>query len=224
MLVCKNLKKIFVEGNESICILDDINFNISKGETVSIIGSSGSGKSTLLHVLSSLEKADSGEILLDDSLITSLTENELCDIRLNKIGFIYQFHHLIKELNVKENIALPLIIKGEDVDDIESKTNDIIDQVGLSERKNYQIDKLSGGERQRVAIARAVVHKPKIIFADEPTGNLDKVNANNIFSLLKDLVNYNQSSLIMATHDLDIAVLLDKKYSIQNGDLIKIKD
>lgn len=224
MLVCKNLKKIFVEGNESICILDDINFNISKGETVSIIGSSGSGKSTLLHVLSSLEKADSGEILLDDSLITSLTENELCDIRLNKIGFIYQFHHLIKELNVKENIALPLIIKGEDVDDIESKTNDIIDQVGLSERKNYQIDKLSGGERQRVAIARAVVHKPKIIFADEPTGNLDKVNANNIFSLLRDLVNYNQSSLIMATHDLDIAVLLDKKYSIQNGDLIKIKD
>ena len=224
MLVCKNLKKIFVEGNESICILDDINFNISKGETVSIIGSSGSGKSTLLHVLSSLEKADSGEILLDDSLITSLTENELCAIRLNKIGFIYQFHHLIKELNVKENIALPLIIKGEDVDDIESKTNDIIDQVGLSERKNYQIDKLSGGERQRVAIARAVVHKPKIIFADEPTGNLDKVNANNIFSLLKDLVNYNQSSLIMATHDLDIAELLDKKYSIQNGDLIKIKD
>lgn len=224
MLVCKNLKKIFVEGNESICILDDINFNISKGETVSIIGSSGSGKSTLLHVLSSLEKADSGEILLDDSLITSLTENELCAIRLNKIGFIYQFHHLIKELNVKENIALPLIIKGEDVDDIESKTNDIIDQVGLSERKNYQIDKLSGGERQRVAIARAVVHKPKIIFADEPTGNLDKVNANNIFSLLRDLVNYNQSSLIMATHDLDIAVLLDKKYSIQNGDLIKIKD
>lgn len=224
MLVCKNLKKIFVEGNESICILDDINFNISKGETVSIIGSSGSGKSTLLHVLSSLEKADSGEILLDDSLITSLTENELCAIRLNKIGFIYQFHHLIKELNVKENIALPLIIKGEDVDDIESKTNDIIDQVGLSERKNYQIDKLSGGERQRVAIARAVVHKPKIIFADEPTGNLDKVNANNIFSLLRDLVNYNQSSLIMATHDLDIAVLLDKKYSIQNGDLIRIKD
>jgi len=224
MLVCKNLKKIFVEGNESICILDDVNFNISKSETVSIIGSSGSGKSTLLHVLSSLEKADSGEILLDDSLITSLTENELCAIRLNKIGFIYQFHHLIKELNVKENIALPLIIKGEDVDDIESKTNDIIDQVGLSERKNYQIDKLSGGERQRVAIARAVAHKPKIIFADEPTGNLDKVNANNIFSLLKDLVNYNQSSLIMATHDLDIAELLDKKYSIQNGDLIKIKD
>ena len=224
MLVCKNLKKMFAEGNESICILDDINFKISKGETVSIIGSSGSGKSTLLHVLSSLEKADSGEILLDDSLISSLTENELCDIRLNKIGFIYQFHHLIKELNVKENIALPLIIKGENVDDIESKTNDIINQVGLYERKNYQIDKLSGGERQRVAIARAVVHKPKIIFADEPTGNLDKVNANNIFSLLKDLVNYNQSSLIMATHDLDIAVLLDKKYSIQNGDLIKIKD
>jgi len=224
MLVCKNLKKIFLEGNELICILDDINFNISKGETVSITGSSGSGKSTLLHVLSSLEKADAGEILLDGNLITSLTENELCDIRLNKIGFIYQFHHLIKELNVKENIALPLIMKGEDVVDIESKTNDIIEQVGLSDRKNYQIDKLSGGERQRVAIARAVVHKPKIIFADEPTGNLDKINANNIFSLLKDLVNYNQSSLIMATHDLDIAVLLDKKYSIQNGDLIKIKD
>ncbi len=224
MLVCKNLKKIFTEGNESICILDDISFDISEGETVSIIGSSGSGKSTLLHVLSCLEKVNSGEILLEGSLLTSLTENELCDIRLNKIGFIYQFHHLIKELNVKENIALPLIIQGEDEAIIEKKTNDIIEQVGLFQRKYYQIDKLSGGERQRVAIARAVVHKPKIIFADEPTGNLDKINANNIFSLLKDLVNYNQSSLIMATHDLNIASLLDKKYSILNGDLINLKD
>jgi len=224
MLICKNLKKIFTEGNESICVLNNINFDVSKGETVSIIGSSGSGKSTLLQVLSSLEKSDSGEILFDGCLLTSLTEQELCDIRLNKIGFIYQFHHLIKELNVKENIALPLIIKGEDVEQIAMKTDDIIEQVGLSKRTNYQIDKLSGGERQRVAIARAIVHKPKIIFADEPTGNLDKTNANNIFSLLKDLVNYNQSSLIMATHDLNIAALLNKKYSIQNGDLINIKD
>ena len=138
-------------------------------------------------------------------------------IRLNKVGFIYQFHHLINELNVEENISLPLRISNMSKPDIEKKVDKIIDQIGMKKRKNFQIDKLSGGERQRVAIARAIVHNPKIIFADEPTGNLDKNNAKNIFSLLNDLVNYNKSSLVMATHDLEIASLLSRSLIIENG-------
>ena len=219
MLICKNLNKSYSDGSNSIDILSNINLNISSGETVAITGASGSGKSTLLHILSTLETADSGEINLDGHLISGLDDNKLSKIRLTKIGFIYQFHHLIKELSVKENISLPLYIAKKSNTDIEKIVNEVIDQVDMTKRKDFQLDKLSGGERQRVAIARSIVNNPKIIFADEPTGNLDKNNANNIFSLLNDLVKNNKSSLIMATHDLDIALKLDRNLKIDNGQL-----
>jgi len=194
---------------------------IKSGESISIIGASGSGKSTLLHVLSSLDRADSGDIILDNLFLSEINENELCKIRLRKIGFIYQFHHLINELTVKENIALPLMIDKKNKSEISSSVNKVIEQVDLKKRENFQIEKLSGGERQRVAIARSIVHDPKIIFADEPTGNLDKNNARNIFALLNDLANYNKSSLLMATHDLDIASKLNKSLILENGTLIE---
>tara|TARA_Y200000002_G_scaffold151234_1_gene125014 strand:- start:712 stop:1380 length:669 start_codon:yes stop_codon:yes gene_type:complete len=219
MLICKNLKKSYSDGNNRINILSNINLNISSGETVSITGASGSGKSTLLHILSTLDKADSGEIELDGHLVSDLDDNNLSKIRLTKIGFIYQFHHLIKELSVKENISLPLRIAKKSNTDIEKIVNEVIDQVDMTKRKNFQLDKLSGGERQRVAIARSIVNNPKIIFADEPTGNLDKNNANNIFALLNDLVKNNKSSLIMATHDLEIALKLNRNFKIDNGQL-----
>ena len=219
MLICKNLNKSYSDGNNSIDILSNINLNISSGETVAITGASGSGKSTLLHILSTLDNADSGEINLDGHLISGLDDNKLSKIRLTKIGFIYQLHHLIKELSVKENISLPLYIAKKSNTDIEKIVNEVIDQVDMTKRKDFQLDKLSGGERQRVAIARSIVNNPKIIFADEPTGNLDKNNANNIFSLLNDLVKNNKSSLIMATHDLDIALKLDRNLKIDNGQL-----
>lgn len=219
MLICKNLNKSYSDGNNSIDILSNINLNISSGETIAITGASGSGKSTLLHILSTLDNADSGEINLDGHLISGLDDNKLSKIRLTKIGFIYQFHHLIKELSVKENISLPLYIAKKSNTDIEKIVNEVIDQVDMTKRKDFQLDKLSGGERQRVAIARSIVNNPKIIFADEPTGNLDKNNANNIFSLLNDLVKNNKSSLIMATHDLDIALKLDRNLKIDNGQL-----
>ena len=219
MLICKNLNKSYSDGNNSIDILSNINLNISSGETVAITGASGSGKSTLLHILSTLDNADSGEINLDGHLISGLDDNKLSKIRLTKIGFIYQFHHLIKELSVKENISLPLYIAKKSNTDIEKIVNEVIDQVDMTKRKDFQLDKLSGGERQRVAIARSIVNNPKIIFADEPTGNLDKKNANNIFSLLNVLVKNNKSSLIMATHDLDIALKLNRNLKIDNGQL-----
>ena len=222
MLVCKNINKSYSDGNNKINILDDINLKISDSETMAVIGASGSGKSTMLHVLSLLDKADSGTIELDGRLLSNYSENKLCEIRLNSIGFIYQFHHLINELTVKENISLPLQIANKSKSYIEKTVNEVILQIDMHNRRDFQIDKLSGGERQRVAIARSIIHKPKIIFADEPTGNLDKKNANNIFSLLSDLVSYNKSSLIMATHDLDIASKLDMSLMIENGKLVNI--
>jgi len=219
MLVCKNIHKTFLDGSDEIKILKGITVDVKPSETLAIVGASGSGKSTLLHVLSGLESADSGVIIIDDVQLSTLSENQLCELRLKKIGFIYQFHHLIKELNVRENISLPLIIGNYDTDLVDSKTNEIIEKVGLKHRANFQIDKLSGGERQRVAIARSIVHQPKIIFADEPTGNLDKANAKNIFSLLTDLANFNNSSLIVATHDLEMSSLLRQKIMIENGSL-----
>ena len=219
MLKCNNISKTYKDGVTEVSVLKNISLNINSGETVAIVGASGSGKSTLLHVLSGLESITSGEVFIDNHLISKLSENDLCKMRSSKIGFIYQFHHLIKELSVRENISLPLLVKEKNNSDIRSVTDNIIEQVGLQHRADFQIDKLSGGERQRVAIARSIVHNPKIIFADEPTGNLDNKNAKNILSLLSDLVNFNNSSLIMATHDLEMASLLNKSMSIDNGSI-----
>ena len=217
MIKCKNLNKNFDDGENKNHILKDISLEVVSGDTLAINGSSGSGKSTLLHILSGLENTSSGEIFIDDTNISYLSENELCKLRLEKIGFIYQFHHLIKELDVYENISLPLLVKKTEKGEIEKKVNEIIEKVSLNDRKNFQIDKLSGGERQRVAIARAIINNPKIIFADEPTGNLDSKNAKNVFSLLKDIANSNNSSLIIATHDNGLTKMLDKKIIIEDG-------
>ena len=219
MIKCKNLNKNFDDGENKNHILKDISLEVVSGDTLAINGSSGSGKSTLLHILSGLENTSSGEIFIDDTNISYLSENELCKLRLEKIGFIYQFHHLIKELDVYENISLPLLVKKTEKGEIEKKVNEIIEKVSLNDRKNFQIDKLSGGERQRVAIARAIINNPKIIFADEPTGNLDSKNAKNVFSLLKDISNSNNSSLIIATHDNSLTKMLDKKIIIENGSI-----
>ena len=219
MIKCINLNKTFDDGENKNHILKNISLEIMDGETLAISGSSGCGKSTLLHIISGLENTSSGEIFIDHTNISYLNEIELCKLRLEKIGFIYQFHHLIKELNVSENISLPLLLKKTDRGEIEKKVNEIIEKVGLSERKNFQIDKLSGGERQRVAIARAIINNPKVIFADEPTGNLDSKNAKNIFSLLKDIANFNNTSLVIATHDNDLSKALDKKIIIENGNI-----
>ena len=219
MIKCKNLNKNFDDGENKNHILKDISLEVVSGDTLAINGSSGSGKSTLLHILSGLENTSSGEIFIDGTNISYLSENELCKLRLEKIGFIYQFHHLIKELDVYENISLPLLVKKTEKGEIEKKVNEIIEKVSLNDRKNFQIDKLSGGERQRVAIARAIINNPKIIFADEPTGNLDSKNAKNVFSLLKDISNSNNSSLIIATHDNSLTKMLDKKIIIENGSI-----
>ena len=151
--------------------------------------------------------------------MSQLKDYEQSKFRLEKIGFIYQFHHLIKELNVFENISLPLHLQNMKKDEVFGCVNDILDKIGLNKRKYFQIDKLSGGERQRVAIARAIINQPKIIFADEPTGNLDNKNAKNIFSLLNDLAKINNTILMVATHDDQLTQMLDKKIAIIGGEI-----
>ena len=219
MFVCENINKVFDDGQNKNHILKNINIELKEGESLAVTGASGSGKSTLLHIASGLEDACSGEIIIDNIKMSQLKDYEQSKFRLEKIGFIYQFHHLIKELNVFENISLPLLLQNMKKDEVFGCVNDIVDKIGLSKRKYFQIDKLSGGERQRVAIARAIINKPKIIFADEPTGNLDNKNAKNIFSLLNDLAKINNTILMVATHDDKLTQMLDKKITIISGEI-----
>ena len=219
MFVCENINKVFDDGQNKNHILKNINIELKEGESLAVTGASGSGKSTLLHIASGLEDACSGEIIIDNIKMSQLKDYEQSKFRLEKIGFIYQFHHLIKELNVFENISLPLLLQNMKKDEVFGCVNDIVDKIGLSKRKYFQIDKLSGGERQRVAIARAIINKPKIIFADEPTGNLDNKNAKNIFSLLNDLAKINNTILMVATHDDQLTQMLDKKIAIISGEI-----
>jgi len=205
----------------AVTVLQGTDLHVAKGEVVALVAPSGAGKSTLLHIAGLLDTADAGTVEIAGQDMTMLSDRKRTAMRRNDVGFIYQFHHLINELTVKENIALPLMIDKKNKSEISNSVNKVIEQVDLKKRENFQIEKLSGGERQRVAIARSIVHDPKIIFADEPTGNLDKNNARNIFALLNDLANYNKSSLLMATHDLEIASKLNKSLILENGKLIE---
>ena len=197
-ITCSNISKtFFVEGN-AIKVLENINLSLGKGELVAISGQSGAGKSTLLHIIASLDLASSGNILYDGRAIEEHTNFALSNIRLNNFGFVYQFHHLLEDLTVLENILIPMQILGKtSVND----AMDIINQVGLSSRINHLPWKLSGGEKQRVAIARALINNPDFIFLDEPTGNLDDENAFIIQNLLLEISKTNNIALVAATHD-----------------------
>ncbi|MEC7885800.1 MAG: ABC transporter ATP-binding protein [Pseudomonadota bacterium] len=219
MIECKDIFKTYDDGSKRTTILSNVNFKLNTGDSASIIGKSGSGKTTLLHLLSGLEKATSGNVKIDGKNLSKMSDKALTLLRREKISFVYQFHHLIFELNVIENILLPLHIRNYGDDKSINLAKDIIKNIGLGKRMHYQVDKLSGGERQRVAIARAVVCKPEILFADEPTGNLDKKNALNIFSILEELVKEFNTSLILATHDELLARKSNKCYLIENSKL-----
>lgn len=215
---CINISKtFFVEGN-SIKVLDDINLSIRKGDLVAISGQSGAGKSTLLHIMASLDLATSGQIIYDDNPIENNTNATLSNIRLNNFGFVYQFHHLLEDLTVLENIMIPAQLAD---NDNHMKAYDIIEEVGLSSRINHLPWKLSGGEKQRVAIARALINKPDFIFLDEPTGNLDDENALIIQNLLLDVSKRNNIALVTATHDNTFIRSFDKIYYLKDFKLIE---
>jgi len=217
---CINLSKSFFVDNNKIEVLDNINISIKRGDLVALSGRSGAGKSTLLQILASLDAPSSGSIKYDDKLITSFNNSDLSNIRLNNFGFVYQFHHLLEDLTVIENILIPLEISNKSID--KSAVIEIVDEVGLSNRINHHPWKLSGGEKQRVAIARALINKPNFIFLDEPTGNLDEDNAEIIQNLLLDISRRYKIALITATHDSNFIKNFDKIYKIQYMNLNEV--
>jgi lipoprotein-releasing system ATP-binding protein len=215
---CINISKSFVVEGNNIKVLENINLTIEKGELVAISGQSGAGKSTLLHIVASLDEASSGSILYDNNPMEGHSNLALSNIRLNNFGFVYQFHHLLEDLTVLENIMIPLQIAGSK--NLNNALN-IIDEVGLSSRINHLPWKLSGGEKQRVAIARAMINNPDFIFLDEPTGNLDDENAIIIQNLLLDISKRNNIALVTATHDNKFIKSFEKIYNLKDFNLVE---
>jgi lipoprotein-releasing system ATP-binding protein len=217
---CIDLSKSFFINSNEIDVLNNINLTIKKGQLVAICGQSGAGKSTLLQILASLDTPSSGLIKYDDNAIESIKNSNLSSIRLNNFGFVYQFHHLLEDLTVIENISIPIEISNKSVK--KDEIIKIIDEVGLLHRINHHPWKLSGGEKQRVAIARALINKPDFIFLDEPTGNLDEDNAEIIQNLLIDISRKHDIALVTATHDSNFIRNFDKIYKIHNKNLAEV--
>ncbi|MDC0405949.1 ABC transporter ATP-binding protein [Gammaproteobacteria bacterium] len=217
-ITCTNIAKTFVVEGNNIKVLENIDLTIEKGDLVAISGQSGAGKSTLLHIIASLDEASSGNILYDEKPIGGHTNFALSNIRLNNFGFVYQFHHLLEDLTVLENIMIPLQLAGNTK---KQNVYNIIDEVGLSSRINHLPWKLSGGEKQRVAIARALINNPDFIFLDEPTGNLDDKNASIIQNLLLEISKRNNIALVTATHDNNFIESFNKIYYLKDFNLVE---
>lgn len=214
-----DLTKIYGEGENIVVALSHTNISINKGEFIAIIGPSGSGKSTLLHLLGGLERPTEGTVRIEGKDIYEFSDDKLAQYRRKKVGFIFQQYNLIPVLNVRENIEMPLMLDGSNVD--KEYIDEIIELLSLSERQTHLPNQLSGGQQQRVAIARSLIAKPAIIFADEPTGNLDTKTSDEVMELLsKSIKKYNQT-LVMITHNKQIAELADKVISIVDGNIIE---
>ncbi|MGL5651856.1 MAG: ABC transporter ATP-binding protein [Paraclostridium sp.] len=210
-----NLSKTYGNKESKVNALNNVNINIEKGEFVAIIGPSGSGKSTLLHLLGGLEKISSGSIKVNGKDISKLKDIELAEYRRKEVGFVFQQYNLIPVLNVEENIELPLMLGNDDIDEI--YISELIDVLGLKDRKNHLPSQLSGGQQQRVAIGRALSTKPSIILADEPTGNLDSKTTDEVMDLLKKSIRKFKQTLIVITHDINIANKADRIINIVDG-------
>jgi len=219
ILECKNLVKTFIDGHRKVAVLHDLDWTVDTSDLIGIIGASGSGKSTLLHLLGGLDKPTSGQVLVNGQDIHQMTTNQLAEMRNRDIGFVYQFHHLLMEFSALENVMMPLLLQGIKRKEATERAQRVLEKVGLSERVEHRPSELSGGERQRVAIARALVTNPKIVLADEPTGNLDQQTAAEIFNLIKQLNQQIDTCFVMVTHDLEIAKKMEKVYRLNNGHL-----
>ena len=219
ILKVEHLSKIYGKDETAVRALDDISFSVNRGEFVAIIGASGSGKSTLLHLLGGVDSPSSGKVYVDGTDIYKLDENKLAIFRRRQLGLIYQFYNLIPVLTVEENMTLPLLLDGQGVD--EKYLQELLRILALEDRAGYLPNQLSGGQQQRVSIGRAIINHPTIILADEPTGNLDSKNSEEIVGLLKRINKEFNQTLIMITHDERIALQADRIISIQDGKIAK---
>ena len=207
----------YSQGGLDVEVLKGVNFNINKGECVAIMGASGSGKSTLLHLLGGLEKPTGGKVILDGIDLNNVNGKQLAGLRNRSLGFIYQFHHLLGEFTVLENVAMPLLIGGQSVEEARQHSTRLLQRVGLGHRVEHKPGELSGGERQRAAVARALINKPNVVLADEPTGNLDSKTADDVFQLMLELNHELNVSFLIVTHDPVLASKMGRILHMEDG-------
>ena len=223
-LECIDISKSFILNNESLSVLKNINISIAENERIAISGKSGAGKSTLLHIMAGLDKPTLGHVRFKNRLLLDLKNKELSQIRLLNFGFVYQFHHLLEDLTIEENIHIPLLLNNSLNKTNKSRSIEIMKYLDIYERKDHLPWKLSGGEKQRAAIARALINKPKFLFLDEPTGNLDYENANHIQNLLIDMSYNHGIALITATHDNEFIKAFKKVYKLSESKLSELNE
>jgi len=221
IIECRSLCFSYTEGSNQTTILSNLKLDVKSGESIAILGPSGCGKSTLLNLIAGLDPPSSGDVLINNSNITKLNEQNRTELRANTFGFVYQFHHLLNDFSSVYNVAMPLLIKGVDKESAIAQSEKLLTSVGLENRLNHKPSELSGGERQRVAIARALVVEPDCLLADEPTGNLDAKNAKDVLELILELDENNTSSLVIVTHDQDIAKKMNRTLTLSNQQLIE---
>ena len=219
----ENLERSFTQGDRRLDVLKEASANFYAGETVALLGPSGAGKSTLLHIAGLLEKPDSGSVVIGGIDCGTLNDSERTRIRRADVGFVYQFHHLLPEFTALENVMLPQLILGRDNADATTRAQTLLESLGLKDRWDHRPAELSGGEQQRVAIARAVANQPKVLLADEPTGNLDPNTADKVFDQLLRLVSDEGVAAVMATHNLDLAARMDRVLRLADGHLVEMQ-
>ena len=220
IIACRNLRKSYYQGQLEVPVLMGIDLNVQAGDTLAIVGASGSGKSTLLHLLGGLDAPTGGEIRIMGQEIATIHEEERCQLRNKSLGFIYQFHHLLPEFSALENVAMPLLIRRMNNVEAHDKAAEVLKQVGLGHRLTHTPGELSGGERQRAAVARALVTRPACVLADEPTGNLDRRTAGDVFDLMLGLNRSVGASLVVVTHDPDLARRAGRIFHLEDGMLV----